>query len=97
MRVDTFESNVVFARHGLWTADGTTTTCFLCRLDKRIVSKENDPGSGMRTDFRNPRGQPSRRWSTQAYDDEEVAQDVLRNALFERRTTLFSQGSDSFS
>jgi hypothetical protein len=95
--VDTFESNVVFARHGLWTADGTTTTCFLCRLDKRIVSKENYPGSGMRTDFRKPRGQPSRRWSTQAYDDEEVAQDVLRNALFERRTTLFSQGSDSFS
>jgi hypothetical protein len=31
----------------------------------------------MRADFRKPRGQPSRRWSTQAYDEKEVAQDVL--------------------
>lgn len=59
--MDTFESNVVFDRHGLWTADGTTTTCFLCRLDKRVVPKENYTGSGMRVDSRKPRGQPSRR------------------------------------
>ena len=50
----------------------TTTTCFLCRLDKRVVSKENYLGSGMRVDSHKPRGQPSRRWSTQAYDDEDV-------------------------